>query len=758
MATKINKINKTKKRNTSEEMSFKATDEDLKRILASVKASEDAAKESRMLFNTFREWLFKSMINDNQSQALNEQSKPNTQANITEVYHAKLMGEFAKQQMGVYIAPYEGEQMPQQKIDMLNDHTRAILADANDEDGTSYNVHGDMLSGGIGVYETKIVYLNNRSFDQKAVLEHVENPTMCGFDPLCKKSHAGDGRYCYKRYTMYVDEFQRKYPEISLDKIKYATQSAGSDDDDFTQNWYYENEIGRKIIVVCEFYEKEFKQNKIFLLANGQVVKEDEYEEFLENWNSIEMPPEPVDERVESESFVINRFVLIKDKILDSKRTLFRELPLSRAVGQYIKLFAKTNKYSLLMRPAYYNAKGPQDLCNTAIINAQNELARISQQTWMMPIESIPKGKEESYTKPTKPSLVTYHMFHPLNPDKMLNKPEVINRQPIPPEIGQMISLSTTLLQNVLGSFDPGMVTNDNPLSGVAIVEGASQANAAAKPFIFGHSKALNQAMKGIVKLFPSLYTRPRILKMMNEKNKPYSAPIDPLNGMGFDYDENALHVRVTADVSFEVEKNRALQQIMQLQQVNPGLQPFFAAPDGGMQYILKNISIQGAEDIQDVAMAWFKQQAQVQAQQQQAAMQNDPKMVDAKYKMLDLQHRINQDQIDNQFRAAELANDQQQNQIDQTDLILKAHQAGMSNIVALKKAQTEENVHAIDAAVSLGDQQHRHALETVELAHNIHQDNLANKQAEIDSKNNESASSEPKKRGRGRPKKPSYY
>ena len=103
--------------------------------------------------------------------------------------------------------------------------------------------------------------------------------------------------------------------------------------------------------------------------------------------------------------------------------------------------------------------------------------------------EALPKEEEflQAYKDTQKESVLVYNSVHESNPDCPLANPiREVNRIPGPPEIAQAFTGADRLIQNVLGSYDASLGINNNQLSGIAIVEAASQSNATAMPYIVG--------------------------------------------------------------------------------------------------------------------------------------------------------------------------------------------------------------------------------------------------------------------------------
>ena len=121
-----------------------------------------------------------------------------------------------------------------------------------------------------------------------------------------------------------------------------------------------------------------------------------------------------------------------------------------------------------------------------------------------------------AYKDVQKESVLVYNSVHESNPDLPINNPiREVQRVPAPPEIAQAFTGSDSLIQNVLGSYDASLGINNNQLSGIAIVEGASQSNATAMPYIVGCLQGFQRLAQIYVDLMPKY--------MMTPTNHSYS-------------------------------------------------------------------------------------------------------------------------------------------------------------------------------------------------------------------------------------------
>ena len=156
---------------------------------------------------------------------------------------------------------------------------------------------------------------------------------------------------------------------------------------------------------------------------------------------------------------------------------------------------------------------------------------------------------------------------------------------------------------------------------------------------------------------------------------------------------------------------NQAVEQIIALTRANEELQGFFNS-EFGLPILVKNLTIYGADELPDAVDKWLqsKQQEQQQAMQmQQQAMMNNPMMINAQAKMQEVQMKGQQQEMDNQFRIAELAIDKEIADAKILESRAKISQAEVDSAVRLEESQTSLENHALESATKLAEIQSRH-------------------------------------------------
>lgn len=695
----------------------KKTQDQLSRIKLNIHRAHDYFKPNYDRYNEFRSFVFDSSLKEEEITLLATLSRPQIEFNVLEAYISRLLGEFSKQEPDIIVESDDQTKMDPRMLDLIEQHLRHTLADSNNQH-TKYEVYKDLLSGGFSVLKVKTDYAHPMSMNQVINIERAYDPTLCGFDQLARFSHKGDGRFCFELFPMAKDEFEERYPDIPVNLLNFRKDFSGF-------NWSYLNDT-TPTLIVADYYEKKEKKARIVQLRDGRVMTTKDYEKFLAEWNDITAPPAIVGRPRTTTLETIVRYRCIENKIIEYVETDFTHLPLVFVDGSSIMLRTQKNgNVRQMTRPYVYHAKGAQRLKNFAGISLANEIESTVQHKFMVAKEALPKEEEflQAYKNVQKASVLVYNQFYEENPDQPIpNAVREIQRVPAPPEMVQAFTGSDSLIQNVLGSYDASLGINNNQLSGVAIVEAASQSNATAMPYVVGFLQGLQRAAQIYMDLLPKYYKTPRTLPIMDKEGKRSFIKINQPGGVNLFYDANALNVIIKAGASFQVQKSRTIMMVKEMMGMSPIFSQFIA--EKGLNFVLDNMEGKGIEQLKGMVDEWVKEldkQKQIAQKQQQIEMQNNPAVLKNKIDQQKLMLDAKKDQQDYIVEMEQL-------KLDEAKLIADLLATKGQNEVQILKADTERYAKQIDLEIKHTDMQHRHANETIEKHHMLnHPRNMEN-------------------------------
>lgn len=708
------------------------SESDLERIKKNISTSYTYFKENYNRYNDFRNFVFNTSISQAQKTILAGLKKPQIEFNILEAYISRLLGEFIKHEPSITVTPAEGVPVPPEVVDVIEDYIRHVIYEA-DKNSMSYEVYKDILSGGFSVIKVWTEYASSMSLKQVIKTARCFDPTLCGFDPMARYSHKGDGNYSFEIFPMTENDFKREYPEVSTQDLKFITNL-----EEFT--WSYKTDDNQKIVIVCDYYEKKKKKKQIVELTDGTVMTVKSYKLMQQYWidnNVIAQIPQILKKRWTTLE-TICCYKLIENQILEYEETDYSYLPHIFVDGNSILLRqGQDNCMYQMTRPYIYHAKGVQNLKNFAGQCLGNYLENMVQHKFIIKKEAIPQEKDylEALTNIQQANTVVVNAYSENNPDKPINEPiREVQNVPAPPEVMASFQITDPTTQTILGSYASNLGKNDNDLSGKAVIESASVGNAASMPYLQGFLAAWTQLGNVIADLVPKYLKGKRELPGLKTNGERVFNKINQPNAPYVDYQENALIVNIEAGVNFQVQKNQALQQMTTLMAVSQEFNAFMNSPQG-LKILVKNMTIYGADELQEAVPQYLEQQAQQQQQQQemaQQAMQNDPNLIKAQADMLNAQTKANQTQIDNQVNIAKLSIDDKLADARVMEAESKITQSQIDSAVRLEEANTSRIDHSLDAATKMAEinsreheqemNHHENIRQHVKLAHEIAQ------------------------------------
>lgn len=684
----------------------------LKRIKENVKQSYIAFRPNYDRFNEFRKFIFETSLSSDDLSLLANLGRPQIEFNVTEAYISRLMGEFSKQEPSISVSAEDTDNTDPATIHLVEQHIRHLFLDSKN-DHVRWNLMKDIYSGGFAVAKVWTDWANPMSMNQVINWDVCYDPTLVGFDSMSRRSHKGDGRFCFELFPYTEDTFKSEFPDVDIEKLNFTRGFSGF-------NWSY-REGKEKIILVCDYYEKKTKEVKIVQLSDNRVITLKEYEKMIENWMDFVPPPSMKGEPRWTKLETICRYRVIENKVLKYEETDFTFLPFVFFDGNSIRLkIPKTSgAVQEVTRPYVYHAKGAQKLKNFAGITLANEMENMIQHKFMVAKEALPKEQDwlAAYKDVQKANTLVYNAFFEQNPDQPIPNPiREVMRVPTPPEVVQTFSSTDSLIQNILGSYDASLGINNNQLSGVAIVEAATQSNATAMPYIVGFLQGLQRVAEIVVDLIPKYYVTPRTIPIRGLDGKSAYVKINQENGFSMFYDTNILNVKVEAGVSFQVQKSRALQQLIALQQSSTMFAQFMN--EKGLNVLLDNIEIRGIDQLKLMVEDWQEEMARQKAmamEQQKQEMMNNPLAIKNQIEMAKLQQK-------GQENAMKLQFDIQRLQQDERKILSDLAISKDSNQTQRIKAQVEAFAKAIDLQIKKRDMKHRHLHETINLKHKLSQ------------------------------------
>ncbi len=676
-----------------------------------VKNSHDYFQDNYRRYNEFIKFVFDSSLTNDEVTMLQSMNRPQLQFNITESRISRLLGEMSKQEPDIEVTSDDEFENDWLTLKIISMHLRHLFADI-DNHHTRYQVYKDVLAGGFSVLKVYTEYANAMSMDQEIKIGRAE-PTLCVFDKLAKYSHKGDGMFCAELFPKSKDDFMEEYPDIPINTISYRRDFAGF-------NWSYIND-NSEIILIADYYERIREEKTIVKVRDdnsetGKVMTMEKYRQMVDNWDELTVPPTIMGKPRKTLIDRIDRYRTIENQVIEYEKTDYSMLPLVFVDGSSVMVKEPTNgNVRQVCRPYVYHAKGAQRLKNYAGISLANEIENSTQAKLMVAKEALPKEEEfqDSYKDPQRANIYVYNSTYEGNPDQPINNPiREVQKMPAPPEIIQAFSGMDSLMEQILGSYDAALGINNNQLSGVAIVEGATQSNSAAMPYVVGFMQGLQRAAQIYVDLLPKYHVTPRTLPIIDEDGKRHFVKINGKDGLPFDFDTNALNVVIKAGASFQVQKSRTIMMVKEMMGMSQEFAQFIASK--GLNFVLDNMEGKGIEQLKDMVKGWQEEQEKMKQQamqMQQEEQKNNPALMKMQVDMQKLKQEAEKDKAQHYIDMEKL-------KLEKEKLIFDRHMGELQAGVQLVKAQTEKTVHHEELEMKKHEMAHNHLKGALELHH----------------------------------------
>lgn len=570
-------------------------------------------------YQKFMRFVYDTSLSQDDVAKLIVMKKPNIEFNILEAYINRRIGEFSQHEPSLQVRAADGLTTQQiddkliETMDVVEGHIREII-DSTSNDGLQTNIYKETMGGGFSVAEVYTDYISDMSFEQCIHVKKAFDPTLCGFDPLARESHKGDGEYCFKIVPRTKEDFEAEYGKGSTEGMMFSRDIRPG-----SFNWSYENEDAgkyNKVLLECWYYQKERKPEKIAKLSNGHTIVAKHYEQLLDFWTNvarkIEQPPIIIEQRW-SELESIHFYKIVENKMVKHEVTNYKYLPLVFVDGNSATIKRTTGGPSYQMtRPYVYAAEGIQRLKNFAGQSIASELETLVQHKFMVSIESIPEDYVDAYTNPQQAQVLAYNAFYDKNPNMPLPPPQVIQRTDTPSIVQATFEGTDRTTQAILGSYDAQQGVVGDKISGRAIEQGAMQSDAASMPYLENVIKALNRIGTILIDLFPKYYVTPRSVPVRKANGlRDYKVINDPTHPESIDlnYDSSALQIKIEAGVNTAMQKRYALEQITRVMEACPVIAEMInnIAPD----ILIDNLDIKGVEELKQRTMQYMQEKSQ---------------------------------------------------------------------------------------------------------------------------------------------------
>lgn len=422
-------------------------------------------------------------------------------------------------------------------------------------------------NNGFGYFRIDTDYADDSTFDQEIYIRAIKNPLSVYLAPN-------------REYGFIIEKIKRK--EL---KERYGIEASpfSAELSEHSRAWLEED-----MILLAEYWVKEPKKKKLYLLSDGRTVEaeewtkisdelEEESDRYLEMSQSVPIsaPPAPITISGEREvdSHQVMQYLIGGDKIIDRTKWAGKRIPIIKVPGKEIVVDDRT--YS---RGVIRFAKDPQRMYNYFRTAATETVGLAPKAPYIME-ERMIEGHEEEWASIGRTNL-PYLLFKGvpgMNPPRR----EVVTQTAIG-EITES-NLSNDEMKATTGLYDASLGAQSNEVSGKAIM--ARQREGDVSNFCYHDNlrRAVKEAGDILVEIIPIIYDTQRQVMVMDEMERDKMITVNEVitdedtgeEVIINDLSQGRYKVVVTAGPSFTTSRVEAAESMLDFVRTAPDTAAF---------------------------------------------------------------------------------------------------------------------------------------------------------------------------------------
>lgn len=424
-------------------------------------------------------------------------------------------------------------------------------------------------------------YESPTSFKQKVLIKRIRNPNSVLLDPFHKERDGSDANWGFIFDDISHDEYKKEYGETDLGKSANFILE-GRD----IPGWITENSCR-----IAEYFTKEFKDDELFLLDNGESVLKSEFEEFIQKAALSGVMPQIKTKR-KTKIPIIKWYKTNGLEILDEGTFPGQYIPIVKVIGDEHDINGK-----VIIESVVRHSKDSQRMYNY-LKSTEAETITLAPKTPFIAAEGqIPKEYAPMWRNVNHKNY-PYLIYKPTTHEGQLVPPP--QRQTFEPPIQSMVQasmLASEDIKNTSGVTDAAMGNKSNEQSGLAINSRAQQAQRNNFHFTDNLNLSIKHTGRILVDIIPIVYDAPQAVRILGEDNQGEIVKINELftykgEEKHFDFSIGKYDVTCETGPGFATKRQEALQSMLEISKNVP--QVMQSAPD----LIIKNMDWPGASDI----------------------------------------------------------------------------------------------------------------------------------------------------------------
>ena len=607
--------------------------------------------------------------------------KPRYTFDMTTPVIDQISGEMAQADFDIAVKPIGGD-ASKDDANLLDGLVRNIEAISNATD--IYNQAGrSMVVGGLDGWRINTKFVDDDSFDQDIVIEHIPNFSDRAWFGPSEKQDKSDAPYGFLLHALSKEEYKDRWPEGSEQSIPQ----------DRSGKAYYHTP---DIILVCEVFYTEQKERTLILMENGAVYEDgDDYKLIADELRLAGINEKR--RRKRKDNIIYSRLMDGSDWLEPEKETVFNWVPLVPCMANFEIFEDKTLYHGAVEKLIDY-----QRVYNYSKSREIEEGSLAPRAKYWMTEKQVEGHTDTLATLNTNSDPVQIYNHDSDVP----GPPQQSGGAQINPGLVNISQSMEGGIARAAGLFAANMGESVNNQSGVALKALQDKGNIGTIKFFKAMEVAIAHTGKIIIKAIPKVYDTQRQVRVLSEDGS-FSMKtlnetlIDNQTGQVVtlnDLSKGKYDVTCSSGPAFQSKQEETVAAITEMANVDPSI-----IQQGG-DILFGNITAPGMDllaerkrrelfqagliPVEQMTEEEKQEYQQIQQQNAQNPPPPDAMMVAAQAEMQKAQNEQGKIQIDGQLRSQELQLKQQQLQQNETKMAL---QEQSNQIDAMFKQQKQQ-------------------------------------------------------------------
>jgi hypothetical protein len=359
--------------------------------------------------------------------------------------------------------------------------------------------------GGEGYWRILTDYEDEKSFNQKIVIQTLSNPQLVYIDDLAKELDKSDAEWGMIFDDISKAQCKRDYPGI--DPANWVVDPGG---------WVKEDTVR-----IAEYYYCEYVADKALLFRDGSTLLKSELPDG--QYDLAKENGDIVDERdTHRKTWYWCKLVGGHDEPVDKKPWAGKYLPIVSAVGKQLNVDGE-----VVTKGMVRDLKDPARMVNFSYSEAVQTIALQNKIPYIAAAEAI-EGYEETWKKAnvTNAAVLPYNEWD--DEGRHITKPERQQPSVLPAAQVQMLQLSTEQMRAASGQQNANFGIKSEASSGVGIQRLKAQGEIATFHFPDNQVRALRYEARILIDLIPKIYDTKRIIRILGIDGKEEKVEVNP--------------------------------------------------------------------------------------------------------------------------------------------------------------------------------------------------------------------------------------